>query len=76
MTLNLCDRQTCGMSCAECFQLGNAVVDWPRRRECKKLDARLLSSWESEGGVSVELDPVEAAPVPAGTPNLAVPGPC
>jgi hypothetical protein len=63
MTLDNCDPQSCGMSCAECFRLGDAVVDWPRRKECKKLDARLLSSWENEGGIIPEPGEEEAAPV-------------
>jgi hypothetical protein len=42
------------MSCSECFRLGDAVADWPRRRECRKLDADLCSSWENEGGIVPE----------------------
>lgn len=69
MNMENYDHQSCGMSCAECYRLGDAVVDWPRRRECKKLDACLLSTWENEGGIIPEPGAVEGAPVPAGRPE-------
>lgn len=44
-------RENCDeLSCADCFLLGAAVPDWPRRTECRKLEALRLATWEDEGG--------------------------
>jgi hypothetical protein len=69
------DHLACGMSCTQCFRLGDTVADWPRRSECKKLDAWLRSSSENEGGIVLEAgeeegehqpaESVEATPPPA-----------
>jgi hypothetical protein len=51
-------RENCdGLSCADCFLLGNQGPDWPQRAQCRRLDMLRLAMWEDEGGPSV---PTEA----------------
>lgn len=47
-------RDGCPCTCAECFFLGDSIPDWPRRKECKKLEEKLKMTMEDEGGVIVE----------------------
>ena len=44
----------CPMGCQECSLLGDKVPDWPRRKMCRKLDEKLKSQMEDEGGLVVE----------------------
>lgn len=45
------NRENCDeLNCADCFLLGNQGPDWPRRAQCRKLEALRLATWEDEGG--------------------------
>ena len=45
---------TCPCTCYECFLLGNTMPDWPRRKECQKLEEKLKMIMEDEGGIAVD----------------------
>jgi hypothetical protein len=42
-------KEDCPCSCSECYLAGQSLPDWPRRKECKKLDENLKNVMESEG---------------------------
>ena len=50
------EHKDCPCSCSECYLAGESLPDWPRRKECKKLDENLKSVMESEGGSPVEIE--------------------
>jgi hypothetical protein len=46
----------CPCSCSECYLLGDSVPEWPRKKECKKLDEMLKATMESEGGIATDVE--------------------
>ena len=44
------ERTSCeGITCFECFLLGDLVPDWPQRKVCRQLEQNLKLVMENEG---------------------------
>ena len=41
----------CPCSCNKCYLLGDSLPEWPRRKECERLDEMLKNVMEDEGGI-------------------------
>ena len=52
---NLEHKEGCPCSCSECYLLGDKVPDWPRKKECRKLDEKLRMMMEDEGSPPLEI---------------------
>ncbi len=49
-----CPHGKCPMSCYECWLAGDSVPDWEQRKVCRKLDEKIVSDLEGEGGICID----------------------